>query len=632
MTEPAGGVAKQELQDFLRTADTLTLDDRRLLVQQALVLVEHNYVHRPLKEAMHAVNPVQRLRLLAQRLNRQTPATMGPEWRFHAELSEVFHSVRDLHTNYLLPEPYASKVAYLPYLIEEYHTGEERHYVVTMTVEGFEAPGFGPGVAVTHWNGVPIDRAVEANAARCAGGNPAARHARGLESLTIRPLVLHVPPEESWVVLTYVDADGIVRELREGWRVTDNLPSFVDADRLTAAAVAQGLDLGTDEIGRAVRKLYVPQVATAHETVPDARLTAEPAEPGAELPTTMPSIFRARSIVTPSGTFGHLRVFSFNVNDPGEFVAEFVRLARLLPQNGLVLDVRGNGGGHIHAAEFLLQTLTPHPITPEPAQFVTTPLNVRLCGRHEENPTGEIDLGPWCPSMNQALETGSVYSGGFPITPVAGANAIGQQYFGPVVLITDARCYSATDIFAAGFQDHGIGDVLGADDNTGAGGANVWTHELLKLLMELPSPEEGSPYLPLPGQANMRVSIRRTLRVHALAGTPVEDLGVVPSHRHRMTRRDVLEDNADLLARAAELLSARPVRRLDVRVGADDLTLTTRLVDRADVYVDGRPRASADVTAEVVTVPVTGAGSARVIRVAGFQDGELVAARTVVPV
>ncbi|TDD35894.1 peptidase S41 [Nonomuraea terrae] len=632
MTEPAGGVAKQELQDFLRTADTLTLDDRRLLVRQALVLIEQNYVHRPLKEAMHAVNPVQRLRLLAQRLDRQTPETMGPEWRFHAELSEIFHSVRDLHTNYLLPEPYASKVAYLPYLVEEYYTGDERHYVVTMTVEGFEAPGFGPGVEVTHWNGVPIDRAVEANAARFAGGNPAARHARGLESLTIRPLIMHVPPDEAWVVLTYVDADGIVRELRERWRVTDNLPSFVDADRLTAAAVAQGLDLGTDEIGRAVRKLYVPQVATAHETVHGARLTAEPAEPGDEPPTTMPSIFRARSIVTPSGTFGHIRVFSFNVNDPGEFVVEFVRLARLLPQNGLVLDVRGNGGGHIHAAEFLLQTLTPHPITPEPAQFVTTPLNVRLCGRHEENPSGAVDLGPWCPSMNQALETGAVYSGGFPITPVEGANAIGQQYFGPVVLITDARCYSATDIFAAGFQDHGIGDVLGADDNTGAGGANVWTHALLKLLMEQPSPEEDSPYLPLPGQANMRVSIRRTLRVHDLAGTPVEDLGVLPSHRHRMTRRDVLEDNADLLARAAELLAARPVRRLDVQVGADELTLTTHLVDRADVYVDGRPRASADVTAEVVTVPVTGVGSARVIRVAGFQDGELVAARTVMPV
>jgi C-terminal processing protease CtpA/Prc len=39
----------------------------------------------------------------------------------------------------------------------------------------------------------------------------------------------------------------------------------------------------------------------------------------------------------------------------------------------------------------------------------------------------------------------------------------GQKYFGPVILIIDALCYSTTDMFAAGFQDHNIGEVLGAD-------------------------------------------------------------------------------------------------------------------------------------------------------------------------
>ena len=47
------------------------------------------------------------------------------------------------------------------------------------------------------------------------------------------------------------------------------------------------------------------------------------------------------------------------MNDPVGFVEEFVRLIGLLPQNGLILDVRGNGGGHIFASEFTLQTLTP---------------------------------------------------------------------------------------------------------------------------------------------------------------------------------------------------------------------------------------------------------------------------------
>ena len=109
-------------------------------------------------------------------------------------------------------------------------------------------------------------------------------------------------------------------------------------------------------------------------------------------------------------------------------------------------------------------------------QFIATPLNLRMVGRHKDNPTGQIDLGPWFDSLEQATETGSVFSAARPITPEDGANEVGQTYHGPVVLITDARCYSATDIFAAGFADHEIGPILGVDDNTGAGGANVWTH------------------------------------------------------------------------------------------------------------------------------------------------------------
>jgi hypothetical protein len=234
--------------------------------------------------------------------------------------------------------------------------------------------------------------------------------------------------------------------------------------------------------------------------------------------------------------------------------------------------------------------------------------------------------------MEQAVETGSIYSSAFPITPEDGANAIGQRYFGPVVLVTDARCYSATDIFAAGFQDHAIGPVLGVADNTGAGGANVWTHGLLQALRDIP-PDAGSPYAALPRQSDMRVAIRRTLRVGALAGTPVEDLGVRSDVRHDLTRRDVLENNIDLLDTAGALLAARPVRRLRLTAAsAADGTLTIQLttggMDRVDVYVDGRPRGSSNVTDGDATLTFAGAGPATTVQVQGFAAGELVAART----
>ena len=218
--------ASVALRDFLPTAGTLTLEERRLLVEQALVLLEQNFVHLPLKAAMHAVNPVQRLRLLRVRLERQTSETMDREWLFHAELSGIFHSVRDLHTNYLLPSPFAGKVAFLPFRVEEYFDDAgTSHYVVAGVVQGFSAPGFGPGAEVTHWGGIPIDRAVDLNAARFAGSNAAARHSRGVQSLTVRPLVIHLPPDEEWVT----------RQLRRDRRRRARAPAGVVGHREPAA-------------------------------------------------------------------------------------------------------------------------------------------------------------------------------------------------------------------------------------------------------------------------------------------------------------------------------------------------------------------------------------------------------------
>lgn len=613
--------ASQQLSDFLKGAGTLTLAERRLLVDQAALLIEQNYAHLPLKVAMHAVNPVQRLRLLAARLERQTKATMGPEWAFHAEMSEIFHSVRDLHTNYLLPLPFAGKIAYLPFLVEEYQTASGPRFVVSHLMQGFGAPGFGVGAEITHWAGMPIARAVDLNANRFAGSNPAARRTRGVESLTVRSLRIHLPPDEEFVLVGYRGLDNTPRELRQSWLVVDNLPPLVDSQAATPAAAAQGLDLGADEVARGKRLLFAPHTLGAA------------AAQGADIPSGMPGIFRARAVTTPAGNFGHIRIFSFGVQDPEAFVAEFVRLIELLPQNGLIVDVRGNGGGHIFASEFLLQALTPRRITPEPVQFTCTALNLRICRRHKDNPAG-IDLGPWYPSLEQATETGAAFSAAYPITPEGGANAIGQRYHGPVVLITDARCYSATDIFAAGFQDHAIGPVIGVDDNTGAGGANVWTHGLLKQLLELPAPDSGSPYKALPKQADMRVSIRRTLRVGARAGTPVEDLGVTPDIRHQLTRNDVLVGNTDLLTRAGQVLAALPVRKLQVNAapaagGKLKITLAVQGLDRADVYVDGRPFTSIDIAGTSATLTITDAAGLSQLRVEGFAAGRLVAMRNI---
>ena len=112
--------ASVDLPAFLASAGDLTLNDRRVLVDQALLMLDQNFVHLPLKQAMHGVDPIQKLKLVRHRLAKATPQDMGSEFVFHREMIEIFTSLRDLHTNYMLPEPFAGRVAFLPFDVERY--------------------------------------------------------------------------------------------------------------------------------------------------------------------------------------------------------------------------------------------------------------------------------------------------------------------------------------------------------------------------------------------------------------------------------------------------------------------------------------------------------------------------------
>jgi C-terminal processing protease CtpA/Prc len=194
------------------------------------------------------------------------------------------------------------------------------------------------------------------------------------------------------------------------------------------------------------------------------------------------------------------------------------------------------------------------------------------------------------------------------------------------MLITDALCYSATDIFAAGFQDNKVGKVLGVNENTGAGGANVWDQELLLYLMG----GRDSPLEPLENRGGMRVSIRRLLRVNAHEGMPLEDLGIKPDFIHKMTKADLLNNNKDLINHAASILAQMPVHDLSIKIskrsdGGFDVKAETKNITRLDVYVDDRPQQSLDISSDIAEFilgkPPAGA---RFIEFRCYKDADMV--------
>jgi cytosine/adenosine deaminase-related metal-dependent hydrolase len=607
----------------------LTLDERLTLVDQAIVLLDQTYVHLPLKRSLHAVDPIQRLRLLRYRLSQQDEDSMGSEVAFHSEMSRIFTSVRDLHTNYLLPQPYRSYTAVLPFFLEEcFDTTDPDHpiphYVVSKVAPDQEHPTFEPGVEILNWNGLPIRRAVELNAERQAGSNEAAAFARGLDAMTVRPLITTVPPDEDWVTITYQGLDDEVRQVRKEWRLIgagrDSGPALSEASH-----AALGLDLQTALVGETRKHVYAPKIAAAEEAASSQFVSLALAMDDDQLETHLPGVFRAKLV--NDGQYGYIRIFTFGVGDIDAFVAEFARLVELMPDAGLIVDVRGNGGGAIAAAERILQTMTPRHIRPARAQFTTSPLLLDLCRRHGPSPdVPDLDLAPWVDSLQQAVATGSEYSRGFPITDEKAANDRGQRYHGPVVLIVDALSYSATDILAAGFIDHRIGLVLGTADNTGAGGANVWRHSDLLYLAG-----NTSDLQPLPRDAEMRVSVRRITRVGEAEGEVLEDLGIRINQRHYMSRDDVLGSNDDLIRSAIKLLRKQTPYQFRTSVarrarGRLVVKVETSGVDSIEVRIGGKAAETLEPT--TATHSVRGLPTKQTeVELIGYSGSEIIARR-----
>jgi len=568
---------------FLKTIERrsrLSRKDRLRILDQALLLLEMNYVHLPLKRAMHAIDPIRRLKLLKSRLEN-VEGEMESEAQFHKRLLEIFASLRDIHTHYQLPEPYRGRIAFLPFLVEQcfvpkqtrkqaarglrkkarkVNCKDERDekFIVSRIVDEFmestakagDLASFKEGVEVVFWNGVPIKRAIELNGEKQAGSNPEARFARGLDTLTIRPLDMSLPPDEEWVDVTYLPEAGVRDRkkkkekltLRQGWLVnTKPLPTKLT--RKTAAIDTKKLK--TDQL-----KTWIYQ--------PERKLDPSDVRVHKEFE----GKFVGQAKTLDGRKIGYIRLFSFYVGEhPSKFVKELRRVIKheRFPQEGLIIDVRGNPGGEIEAGERLLQLFTPRRIKPELFEFINTPLNLEICKRAPK----VFEVSKWAESIEEAVRTGAIYSSGFPMTDEESCNDIGQVYHGPVILITDALSYSTTDMFAAGFQDNRVGLVLGTSDNTGAGGANNWNYNDLR---EAVKKNPNSPFKRLPKGADLAVSILRSIRVGPRAGKLLEELGVEPDERHCMTKRDLMKGNVDLIRHAVNLLRKKPIYSLSVEL------------------------------------------------------------------
>ena len=196
------------LEILRNTSSNLKKSDKLLIVEQAMLLLEKVYVHLPLKRAMYAVNPLEKLEVVQNDLERDDTDAFDDDNTFHNAILEIFDSLRDLHTNYILPHPYKFRFAYLPFLVEEYFDFQEEEIPKFMVTKIFKSakeqfPNFVEGVELLSWNNTPIEWIIEQNARQQSGSNDAARRARGIDTLTVRPLAVNRLPYSSVVTISY---------------------------------------------------------------------------------------------------------------------------------------------------------------------------------------------------------------------------------------------------------------------------------------------------------------------------------------------------------------------------------------------------------------------------------------------
>ena len=612
--------APRRLTGPLLSPGSLTKAERLRLIDGIEKVLEGLYTHLPLKRARYGFDPVQRLRILRSQVLEVTDDA------FHLELADIVTRLRDAHTRYAGPKSLEHKVAALPFLVEMFGPIDKPTYIVTKVGRGLGRT-FKPGVVLEYWNGVPLERAVQRHSEREVGGRPDTQRVCAVQTLTLRSLQYDPPPDEHWVVIGYRVVTrrgrlGQAKEITIPWRVVD--PSRVerlqtggpDAKRTAKIRKALRRTRALNPAAAAVRHakmlLFAPRALVGKQSRAFKR---EPASRRGKplvariIATKLTQTLKAMSIDAPGGPFAYLRIWDFDV-DPEKFIKELLRLIPRFPDRGLILDVRGNPGGQIWAAEFALQLFTPNHIEPTRFSALATPFMRQIAG------IGDLDedLGPWRESLDAAVRNGEAYAQPIPISDPASCNDLGQQYGGPVVLVGDASTYSAGDLFSAGFVDNAMGRFLCVGTATGAGGANVWEYEDFRRALA------GSPCsLPrLPEGIGLSLSFRRATRSGPMEGIPIEDVGVEGTP-YAMTRDDLLYDNRDLLATCIAWLRQQPFSRLSAEIAraTRSVRVTTEGLDKVDVLIDGHPGTSTKLAGPATTTTSYPRGT-RTIELTGF--------------
>jgi C-terminal processing protease CtpA/Prc len=515
------------------TPPNYTAQEKETLVNQAHLFLSELFVHRnvKIKDFGKSADPIPKLEAL-----KKKAADLSNE-ELHETLSRIFSDLHDLHTNYIAPKPLSCAAVFIPVKFES--VMDDDHEVVLVAgklkLQAKAGEGIEVGDQLISINGIAVDKWIAELGTISGGANEDAMKVRAVEMLSLRSLATQLLPKEDELELVFK---------RDGKEFTKTIPWFAyrdldciasdgrEGDGLTRKmSLRDKFNLAQDDFQKKYNRIFgTPTLVSKSK-----RWAA---------PSPLDEVFEVNTLSTPAGTVGYVQLKGFSWDNPNLDVATVVEgfrreiEGRLSKAIGLVIDVRGNPGGYIVFAEKLVQLFSAKEVEPTTVQMLANQLNEDIFLKAN----GQED-NRWSTAVRGALKAGKEMISPMPITPRTEANSLGQIWFRPVVVLTDAACFSACDLFSAGMQDNGAGVVIGIHKTTGAGGANVMEHSVFRQIME----GDNNPFQELPYSQNMRVAWRQSVRAGKYAGQLIEDAGVKSDLIVPMKREDVGTESKELM-------------------------------------------------------------------------------------
>ncbi|MBY0416002.1 MAG: hypothetical protein K2Q18_17655, partial [Bdellovibrionales bacterium] len=477
---------------------------------------------------------------------------------------KIFASQRDHHTWYESPTPGGCYTAFLPFSVVPALDNNNTEVAVVRSIRSqgntFElAPELkklNPGDVLVAINDLSPKAEISRLNPYNSGSNDGAFTRTGHSILTYRRQSSFPLPKENSVKLKFKKLNGDLFETTLAWLV------FQDDECLKPKKNGEGSKKDTDAAENTFvteyEKFYQvkkPSLKKSNSIFRSFQVT-DPKNEDKSFTIVNPSTETAETSITwwsfknENGLFGVIKLASFS---PEVSVSEAKSIISKLMTNelanvdGIIFDLRNNGGGTISYGHTITELVTAKPLDVLKFQLLNTPAT-----RHYFF-TAEPD-SPFALELKKAEETKNIMTAAIPLSKASDVYNDGQSFFKPVAIFTNSSCYSTCDMMSALFQDHNLGDIWAEDAQTGAGGANNWNYDYI--IGNLPKDNLG-PFQKLPFGMNIGFAFRQTVRTGSHAGELIEDEGVKADHVIPTTVEDVITNGKSQFVKISAGLAAK---------------------------------------------------------------------------